>query len=178
MAPSSVPCCLPGFSPESKGPKRVVSMRLRTTPERNSQLVSAWDRGNLEAILKSAWTALLYRYTESEDICFGYQRIGAEDSLSGSLQSPGIANIPEFRLAVNEDDSLMATLTKVEAMGKPSTIRSLCRDTSACSTGYLLFNTVLMVRENSSTGRAQAVALPEDVRFNICIVPCKADLFF
>lgn len=136
--------------------------------------MSAWERGNLEAILKTAWTALLYRYTESEDICFGYQRTGAEDSLSGSLQSTGIANIPEFRLAVNEDDSLKATMKKVEAMGKPTTVQSLCRDTSACSTGYLLFNTVLMVREASSTGRAQAITLPEDVCFNITLTSLQS----
>ncbi|PKY07567.1 nonribosomal peptide synthase Pes1 [Aspergillus campestris IBT 28561] len=151
-------------------------MRLRTTPERNSQLVSAWDGGNLEAIFKTAWTALLHRYTESEDICFGYQRIDAEDSLSGSLQSTGIADIPEFRLAVNEDDSLMATLKKVEAMGKPTTVRSLCRDTSACSTGYLLFNTVLMVREASSTGRAQAITLPEDCRVRVQVKVLSHDI--
>jgi hypothetical protein len=73
-------CCLPSFGASLDGPKRPVSIKAKTTPAQKATLLSAHEHNSLDPLLKTAWGLLLHRYTGLEDICFGYERLGVDES--------------------------------------------------------------------------------------------------
>ncbi|KAL3480239.1 hypothetical protein BJX99DRAFT_254833 [Aspergillus californicus] len=148
-------CSLPSFGTTSDGSRRPVSIKARTTPEQNIKLLSAFDGGSLDPLLKVVWGLLLYRYTDMEDICFGYQHLGAGEIKGSKLLS--------CKLAINERDSIRALLEK-SIRGDDSEI-DVDKASGRRTTGhdYSLFDTVVMVRvcgDRTKGGKSVRPVLP------------------
>lgn len=167
-----VPCRLPKFSPSSvDGPKRPVSMRVKTSPSQTTQLLSLWEQGQLSSLLQATWALLLYRYTGCEDVCFGYQHLGAECIQRASNDTSTKSSI--FHLSVKEHESIQQVLQKVGRKGHLTDTLGKGPRKEGDRSDYELFNTTLIIRVyTGSTHRARdafvqpalAITLPEEVR--------------
>lgn len=158
-------CYLPRFASAVDGPKRSVSMKTRPTAAQHAQLLTAWNEGRLDSILRATWALVLHYYIRSEDICFGYQHLeGDSRSPKPSVQRPNGGNISTIRISINENDSLTAIVDKVRANNAN---RQFDEASKAASEGYLPYNTILMVRTYdppaSPSKPLLATALPDEV---------------
>ncbi|KAH8425870.1 nonribosomal peptide synthase Pes1 [Aspergillus melleus] len=168
-------CCLPRFSPPSRGPRRPVSMRVRTAPSQNLELLAAWRREEIHSLLQTAWALLLYRYIGSKDVCFGYQY----------LDGPDTTDPLTFSLTINEDDSLREIQSIVA--GRSALPRDFGADTESrlAHDGYMLYNTILMIRiccdssngiGNTSLQPVLAMTLPDKARVRLHVKILENDI--
>ena len=158
----STQCFLPKFGPLCEGPKQPMSMRTRTSSSVTTQLISAWQDGQLDALLQTTWALVLYRYTGSGDICFGYQHPTADD----------FATICTCRLSVSEDDSIRGLLEKAKGQSDLTNSAEKCGTSSVVTGNFRLYNTLMMIqncRETTRTStdtpaqRIAAIPLPDKV---------------
>ncbi|KAJ5576610.1 hypothetical protein N7535_003536 [Penicillium sp. DV-2018c] len=161
----STKCYLPRFASAVDGPKRPVSMKTRPTAAQHAQLLTAWNEGRLDSMLKATWALVLHYYIRSEDICFGYQHL-EDDSRSAKSPVQRSTGVPitTIRISINDNDSLTAIVDKVR---ENNATRQLNDSSDAASDGYLPFNTILMVRTYdppaSPSKPLLATALPDEV---------------
>ncbi|PWY81945.1 nonribosomal peptide synthase Pes1 [Aspergillus heteromorphus CBS 117.55] len=175
-----IPCCLPKFGTNFAGPKRPALLRTKTSPSQTLQLLSAWDQGQLDSLLKASWALLLQRYTGLEDICFGYQPIGVDGDFHDATSLSDIQNNPLiFNLTIAEDDSIHTVRRNAEGKNAEK-----C-ETSPSRHNHTLFNTVLMLRNcrgPSSDARAPpvqpalAIPLPEECRVRLHVKLLQEDI--
>jgi hypothetical protein len=161
----STKCYLPRFASAVDGPKRPVSMKTRPTAAQHAQLLTAWNEGRLDSLLRATWALVLHYYIRSEDICFGYQHLeGDSRSSKSSVQRSTGVHISTIRISINDNDSLTAIVDKVRAH---NVNRQLNDSSDTASDGYLPFNTILMVRTYdppaSPSKPLLATALPDEV---------------
>lgn len=167
----STQCFLPKFSPLSEGPKGPMSMRMRMSSPETTQLISAWHEGQLDALLQTTWALVLYRYTGSGDICFGFQQPAAGDFATHSSDS---ASICTCRLSVSEDDSIRGLLEKAKGQSDLVNSAEKCGTPSVVNKSFRLYNTMLMIQNCRETIRIStdipvqpvaATALPDEVNW-------------
>ncbi|KAL4893946.1 hypothetical protein BDV59DRAFT_19132 [Aspergillus ambiguus] len=177
-------CCLPRFSPSSiDSPRRPVSMRTKTNPSETLQLLSSWKQGHLNSLLQTAWALLLYRYTGSEDVCFGYQNLDGEGSCG--TEALDSAKPSTFHLTVREQESIQHILRTVEHTGYRTDNSARGAWLEGSPTDYRLFNTTLMVRVCSGLTRnardslvqpALLITLPEECRVRLHVKIMEQDV--
>ncbi|RDW76398.1 nonribosomal peptide synthase Pes1 [Aspergillus mulundensis] len=164
-------CLLPSFGTTFNGPKRPVSIRAKTTSAQNAKLLSAFDRNTLDSILKTAWGLLLYRYTGSEDVCFGYRSHGARAFGSHSSDAERLLTC---KLTIDEQDTIKTLLEK--SWGENGCLTDV--NGGGCLNAdydtYSLFNTVVMVRVCGDRGKARTSVRP--VLPSILPQECRARL--
>ncbi|RHZ65567.1 Nonribosomal peptide synthetase 1, partial [Aspergillus turcosus] len=188
MAQSTVPCYLPNFGATYDGPKRPISMKLRTDAIQSSGLLSAWSEGQLSQLLQASWATLLHRYTGSEDICFGYHHIGGSES-QDSLQSSKDLDPALFKVSVNEGVSLKTFFDQVKTNSSPDSLPEIDRSSLIASKNDLFFNTILMIRIcRDSKGTPPAIPLPSSlpialpqecrVRLHVKVLQEEVGIFF
>ncbi|KAF7594115.1 hypothetical protein BBP40_010114 [Aspergillus hancockii] len=174
----STQCCLPKFSPLSDGPKRPMSMRARTSRSETAQLMSAWQQGQLDALLQTTWALILYRYTGSGDVCFGYH-------LVSGVQSSDASNTCTYKVAVNEDDSIRGLLEKVQSPNDRTNSAGKCGTLSSAQDGFRVYNTMMMIRNcrdatrTSKDAPAQtvsAITLPDECRVRLHVKVLHEDI--
>ncbi|RHZ60208.1 nonribosomal peptide synthase Pes1 [Aspergillus thermomutatus] len=188
MAQSTVPCYLPNFGATYDGPKRPISMKLRTDALQSSGLLSAWNGGQLSQLLQASWALLLHRYTGSEDICFGYHQIGGNESqdLRRSLEDvdPSI-----FKVSVKEGTSLKTFFDHVKTNSSVDGHPEIDGSSLTAFENALLFNTILMIRIcHDSMGTSPTIpppsslpiALPQKcrVRLHVKVLQEEVGIFF
>jgi hypothetical protein len=161
----STKCYLPRFASTVDGTKRPVSMKTRPTAAQHAQLLTAWNEGRLDPMLRATWALLLHYYLRSEDICFGYQHLAGDSrSPKSSVQRSTDVNISTIRISINDNDSLTAIVDKVRAN---SANRQANGSSDAASEAYLPFNTIFMLRTYdppaSPSKPILATALPDEV---------------
>lgn len=161
----STKCYLPRFASTVDGPKRPVSMKTRPTATQHAQLLTAWNEGRLDPMLRATWALLLHYYIRSEDICFGYQHLeGDSRAPKSSVQRSTGVNISTIRISINDNDSLTAIVDKVRANSANTQVNGSSEDASE---GYLPFNTIFMLRTYdppaSPSKPILATALPDEV---------------
>ncbi|PLB43886.1 nonribosomal peptide synthase Pes1 [Aspergillus steynii IBT 23096] len=168
-------CYLPRFSPSSCGPRRPVSMKVRTTPSQNLELLAAWRQEKIHSLLQTAWALLLYRYIGSKDVCFGYQYLDGSDT----------ANPSTFSLTINEDDSLRGVQSKVADGSGLAQEFGADAESDLGHDGYMLYNTVLMIRiccdssndiGNASLQPVLAMTLPDKTRVRLHVKIMEDDV--
>jgi hypothetical protein len=113
-----------------------VAIRARTAPDQNLQLLSAWNQARLASLLQTTWALVLRCYTNSEDICFGYQHLGVD----GSQQPTDPANATAIQLAIDAGDSIREVVGKAGHCGSTGVLSETREDVSG------LFNTTLLLR--------------------------------
>lgn len=138
-------CCLPSFGATSDGPKRPLSIRTRITPSQSAKLLSAFEHNSLDSLLKTAWGLLLYRYTGSEDVCFGYQHYGFGGGCLGTHSSDP-EGLLVCKLTIDESDTINTLLKKFRGRTDPEKVIGMDEGTNANVDDYSLFNTTVMVR--------------------------------
>ncbi|KAL2832125.1 hypothetical protein BDW59DRAFT_157587 [Aspergillus cavernicola] len=168
-------CCLPSFGTTANGPKRPVSIKARTTPLQTTKLLSAFKNDSLDPLLKTAWGLLLYRYTGSEDVYFGYQHLGVGGSLGSRLST--------CKLAINESDSIEALLEKSRGVYKFENNVGKGGGLDTNHNDYSLFDTMVMVRVcGDRTKRGNSVrpvlpgALPEECHARLHVKVLQEDV--
>ncbi|KAF7117580.1 hypothetical protein CNMCM5793_006632 [Aspergillus hiratsukae] len=188
MAQSTVPCYLPNFGAAYDGPKRPISMKLRTDALQSSGLLSAWSEGQLSQLLQASWATLLHRYTGSEDICFGYHQIGGNES-QDLLQSSKDVNPAPFKVSVKEGVSLKTFFDQIKTNSSSDSATEIHRSSLIASENDLLFNTILMIRIcHDSKGTSPAIPLPPSlpialpqecrVRLHVKVLQEEVGIFF
>jgi hypothetical protein len=137
-------------------------MKTRPTAAQHAQLLTAWNEGRLDPILRATWALLLHYYIRSEDICFGYQHLDGDSSPKSYVQRSSGVNISTIRISINDNDSLTEIVDKMRE-NSPSRRGS----SEAASEGYLPFNTIFMLRTYdppaSPSKPMLATALPDEV---------------
>ncbi|KAE8152814.1 nonribosomal peptide synthase Pes1 [Aspergillus avenaceus] len=181
----SVQCFLPKFSPLCEGPRRPMSMRTRTTQSQTDQLMSAWRERQLDALLQTTWALVLNRYTGSGDICFGFQNLGV-DGYPPRLNSPSaIAKIETYRLAIHEHESIPILLGRAKSQVRLVDSAGTSDGSSALHGRFLLYNTILMVRDCSESTKAlqkvpiqpiTTIALPDECRVRLHVKLLRGDI--
>ncbi|KAF9892549.1 hypothetical protein FE257_001658 [Aspergillus nanangensis] len=160
------PCHLPVVRPSPDGPKRPVSLRIETTSDQTSRLLSSWKLKDLEPLLQTVWALLLYRYTGSEDICFGYQHLGGD--LISEIQ-PDSLSLYLFQFHIQEHESVQDVLKRAKA---DDAIPEKLENHDWLESDYDLCNTTLMVRicldpagslHDNFVQPALAMMLPEEI---------------
>ncbi|KAK4867831.1 hypothetical protein LT330_007490 [Penicillium expansum] len=174
----STKCYLPRFASTVDGPKRPVSMKTRPTAAQHAQLLTAWNEGRLDPMLRATWALLLHYYIRSEDICFGYQHLeGDSRSPKSSVQRSTGVNISTIRISINENDSPTAIVDKVRA---DSANHQVNGSSEAASEGYLPFNTIFMLRTYdppaSSSKPILATALPDECQVRLHVKVLRGDI--
>ncbi|PWY83154.1 nonribosomal peptide synthase Pes1 [Aspergillus sclerotioniger CBS 115572] len=176
-----VSCCLPRFGTSLHGPKRPASLRARTSPSHTLQLLAAWDRGQLDSLLKASWALLLHRYTGLEDICFGYQPIGVDEHNTALSSDIHNHNLLTFNFTITEDDSVHSILRHLEGTNNAER----CRCSSSSGHSYTLCNTILMLRNCRSPAKdaraplvqpALAIPLPSQCRVRLHVKVLQEDV--
>ncbi|PYH90319.1 nonribosomal peptide synthase Pes1 [Aspergillus ellipticus CBS 707.79] len=185
-----VPCCLPKFGTTVAGPKRPALLRTRTSPSQILQLLSAWDQGQLDSILKASWALLLQRYTGLEEICFGYHPSGVDTTLHNATPLSDTHDNPlTFNITIAENDSTHTVLRNAEGKRDAERNAEKCESSSPHRHSYALFNTVLMLRNCRGSPKdprapsAQQVLvtpLPEEcrVRLHVKVLQEDVGIFF
>ncbi|KAI9371208.1 hypothetical protein BJX61DRAFT_548394 [Aspergillus egyptiacus] len=149
-------CRLPSFGATFEVPRRPVSIKARTTPAQKAELLAAFEKESLDALLKTAWGLLLYLYTGSEDIYFGYQHLGP-----GRFSESGLL---ACTLAVNGRDSLQNLVENFGGVHDYDKTTGHGGDSGANNGDYSLFDTVVMVRvcgERANGGTSVRSVLPK-----------------
>ncbi|KXG45667.1 AMP-dependent synthetase/ligase [Penicillium griseofulvum] len=171
----STKCYLPRFASMVDGPKRPVSMKTRPTAAQHAQLVTAWNEGRLNPILRATWALLLHYYIRSEDICFGYQHLDGDSSPKSYVQRSSGVNISTIRISINDNDSLTEIVDKMRE-NSPSRRGS----SEAASERYLPFNTIFMLRTYdppaSPSKPMLATALPDECQVRLHVKVLRGDI--
>ncbi|KAL1959110.1 hypothetical protein VTO42DRAFT_2897 [Malbranchea cinnamomea] len=167
------PCHFPRLGPNDQPQKRPMTVKVNLEQSPELQKLSAAGDQTLPATLRAAWALLLRCYTDSEDVCFGYQETGP---IGGSGEKPGsgLSGIPVARLAFG-DDTALAQLVE---MTKGEYAKSLPHHASvpAGAAGRQLFNTILQLRTATNPGtsngsivppRLMNMVLPEECRVRV-----------
>lgn len=156
-------CCLPRFGSASERPKRPMSLRIRLNPSTNAELRSAVRDGRLSSAIQVTWAIVLHCYTDSGDICFGYQHVSTRGSSTNSGELSNFANLTVVRLAVEEADCTHGLMTRAaSAAASWESVGNEGRSPSA--EGYLMFNTVVAVRiDEGDTQGLRAIPLPSQL---------------
>ncbi|OQE06785.1 hypothetical protein PENVUL_c016G05101 [Penicillium vulpinum] len=172
----STKCYLPRFASTVDGPKRPVSMKTRPTPAQHAQLLTAWNEGRLDPILRATWALLLHYYIRSEDICFGYQHLEGESrSSEPSVQRFTGVNISTIRISINENDSLTAIVDKMRA----NSVNHQLNGSSDTSQAYLPFNTIFMLRTYGPPASSKPIlttALPDECQVRLHVKVLRGDI--
>lgn len=113
-----------------------MAIRAKTTPDQNLQLGSAWNQARLASLLQTTWALVLRCYTNSEDICFGYQHVGVDVS----QQPMDPANATAIHLAIDAGNSIREVVSKARDHGSTGALSETREDVSG------LFNTTLLLR--------------------------------
>ncbi|OGM47600.1 nonribosomal peptide synthase Pes1 [Aspergillus bombycis] len=175
----STQCFLPKFGSLSEGPKQPMSMRTRTSSSETTQLISAWQEGQLDALLQTTWALVLYRYTGSADICFGCQHLTAHDYATHSSDS---ATIRTCRLSVSEDDSIRGLLEKAKGQIDLADSAEKCGTLSGVTRNFRLYNTMMMIqncRETTTTSTdtpVAVIALPNECHLRLHVKVLYEDI--
>ncbi|CAI7577277.1 unnamed protein product [Penicillium palitans] len=174
----STKCYLPRFASTVDGPKRPVSMKTRPTATQHAQLLTAWNEGRLDPMLRATWALLLHYYIRSEDICFGYQHLeGDSRAPKSSVQRSTGVNISTIRISINDNDSLTAIVDKVRANSANTQVNGSSEDASE---GYLPFNTIFMLRTYdppaSPSKPILATPLPDECQVRLHVKVLRGDI--
>ncbi|KAJ0424647.1 hypothetical protein BJY00DRAFT_309065 [Aspergillus carlsbadensis] len=174
-------CCLPSFGATLDGPKRPVSVKVKTTPAQKAILLSAHEHNSLDPLLKTAWGLLLYRYTGLEDICFGYERLGVDESSKAHLSD--MKELRTFRLGIDENDSIETILKKSAREDKFENGINLNESCGTNHDDYSLFNTIVLLRvcrnrlKGGTTVRpVLPTTLPEQCRVRLHVKVLQGDI--
>ena len=161
------PCHFPRLASVGQAQKRPMTIKVNLEQSPQLQKLAASGGNALPGTLRAAWGLLLRCYTDSEDVCFGYQETGP---MGGSVGT----GIPIARLSLGEDTSL----GELVDMAKGEYAKSLPHhgNAPAGTAERQLFNTVLQLRSatNPRTTNGSIVAprpmnmvLPEDCRIRV-----------
>ncbi|KAJ5429495.1 AMP-dependent synthetase/ligase [Penicillium cf. griseofulvum] len=171
----STKCYLPRFASTVDGPKRPVSMKTRPTAAQHAQLLTAWNEGRLDPILRATWALLLHYYIRSEDICFGYQHLDGDSSPKSYVQRSTGVNISTIRISISDNDSLTEIVDKMREKS-PNRRGS----SEATSEAYLPFNTIFMLRSYdppaSPSKPMLATALPDECQVRLHVKVLRGDI--
>ncbi|KAE8394317.1 hypothetical protein BDV23DRAFT_11565 [Aspergillus alliaceus] len=175
----STQCFLPKFSPLSEGPKRPMSMKTRTSRSETTQLISAWHQGQLAALLQTTWALVLYRYTGSGDICFGFQHASV-------TQSSNTSTLCTYGVTLSENDSIRELLERVRSHNDLANSAEKCGTWSATQEGFRLYNTMMMIRNCRDVTRtskdipvqpvAGVITLPNECRIRLHVKILNEDV--
>lgn len=134
-----------------------MSLRITLNPSTNAELLSAWRDGKLASVLQVSWALVLRCYTDSGDICFGYHHVDAGEGPNTRGVSPDVANLTTVRLAIEDGDSTHELIKQAEsAAALDSSTTNV--EKNATSEGYLMFNTILLIRTNERKPHGGSVA--------------------
>ncbi|KAH3288864.1 Nonribosomal peptide synthetase 1 [Aspergillus fumigatus] len=187
MAQSTVSCYLPNFGATCDGPKRPLSLKLRTDALQSSGLLSAWREGQLTQLLQASWALILHRYTGSEDICFGYHQIG--NVSQDLLQSLEAVDPALCKVSVKEGISLKMFFDQFKTHNSPDSPLEIDRSSRKASENARLYNTILMIQIcHDSNGTSPAIPLPSSlpialpqesrVRLHVKVLQDEVNIFF
>ncbi|KAL2858409.1 hypothetical protein BJX68DRAFT_262934 [Aspergillus pseudodeflectus] len=174
-------CCLPSFGATLDGPKRPVSIKAKTTPAQKATLLSALEHNSLDPLLKTAWGLLLHRYTGLEDICFGYERLGVDESSRKHLSDK--KELLTCRLSIDENDSIETILNRST---RDDSFKNGLSSNEVCRTNhddYSLFNTIVLLRvcrnrmkDGTPVRPVLPTTLPEQCRVRLHVKVLQRDI--
>lgn len=164
------PCHFPRLGSNDQAQKRPMTIKVNLEHSFELQKLSAAGGNALPGTLRAAWALLLRCYTDSEDVCFGYQETG---HMGGSEAKPGNC-IPIARLTFGEETNL-AELVSI-AKGEYAKSFPHHPNVPAGTAGRQLFNTVLQLRSATNprtingaivSPRPMNMLLPENCRIRV-----------
>lgn len=95
----SVQCCLPSFPNPARTKVRTVAAERVHLPDYDLDTLTSANTtaAAIDALLIKAWALVLRCYIGSDDICFGYQREGEDESLLCHIRITDDDQLPELR---------------------------------------------------------------------------------
>lgn len=165
------PCQFPRLDGKSQQrTKRPMTVRVNLQESQKVQGLVGSEEPTLQATLRAAWALLLRCYTDSEDVCFGYQETG-----SGAVEQAGAAlsDMSVARIKIQNDMTLKEFMDTVKGEYIQGLEYLNCEPLGSASVmgtaDYQLFNTALVLRTAANVGTANPrsgplnLTLPDEV---------------
>jgi hypothetical protein len=147
-----------------------MSRRITPNTGDDARLVSAWRDSKLGAVIQATWGLVLRCYMDSDEVCFGYQDIDANESVVSREVASDMLKLTTVRLVIGDGDTATTLVGKAKgtvAAGAPA----VDDGRNALGNGDLPYNTSVLIRSNggdrhgaaaSSIPSALALALPRE----------------
>lgn len=178
------PCQFPRLDGKSQQrTKRPMTVRINLQDSQKLQELVGSEESALQTTLRAVWALLLKCYTDSEDVCFGYQETG-----SGALDmvANGLGGMSVARLKIEDGTTLGEFVDFVKSeytQSLPYLNHGPLGSARAMGTGeHQLFNTALVLRTAANSGVASPrsgplnMTLPEEVsgvmKLHVCGQRC------
>ncbi|EEP79831.1 predicted protein [Uncinocarpus reesii 1704] len=169
------PCQFPRLGAKShQRTKRPMTVRMNLRESQKLQDLAVSGGAALPTVLRAVWALVLRCYTDSEDVCFGYQEIGSGAIHSEVNATKGLFGVPIARLQLNGD----ATLGELIELAQGEYSQCLPyhgHAPFARSSEHQPFNTMLVFRTSNVGASSDAsvnsrpfnAILPEECRIRI-----------
>ncbi|KAL3462809.1 hypothetical protein BJX64DRAFT_288021 [Aspergillus heterothallicus] len=151
------PCRLPQFTSGTPDSGRPMSRRINPKTGDDARLVSAWHDFQLAAVVQATWGLVLRSYMDSDEVCFGYRYIDANEVVASREVASNILKLTTVRLVIGDGDTA-ATLVE-KAKGTMFAGAPVVHDgRNATSNGDLPYNTSVLIRSNGGNSQGAAVS--------------------
>lgn len=144
-----------------------MSLRINPNAGDDAHLLSAWRDNKLCAVIQVTWGLILRCYMGSDDVCFGYRHVDANEQINPTEGSSNTMRPTTVQLVINEGDSVKTMLAGANGATVVDEGRNAIVDS------YRLYNTVVLIRsyrpDSQGTVERSAVSpltltLPQEVR--------------
>lgn len=134
------PCCLPKFGSATEASQSPMSLRINPNAGDDGHLLSAWHEDKLCAVIQVTWGLILRCYMGSDDVCFGYRHVDANEQINPTEGSPNTMQPTMVQLVMNEGDSVKSVVARASGATVVDEGRNAIVDS------YRLYNTVVLIR--------------------------------
>lgn len=144
-----------------------MSLRINPNAGDDAHLLSAWRDNKLCAVIQVTWGLILRCYMGSDDVCFGYRHVDANEQINPTEGSSNTMRPTTVQLVINEGESVKTMLAGANGATVVDEGRNAIVDS------YRLYNTVVLIRsyrpDSQGTVERSAVSpltltLPQEVR--------------
>jgi hypothetical protein len=137
-----------------------MSRRINPNTGDDARLISAWRDSKLAAVIQATWSLVLRCYMDSDEVCFGYRYIDANEVVASREVASDLLNLTTVRLVIGDGDTATTLVEKAKGMmaaGAPA----VDDGRNAAGDSDLPYNTSVLIRSNmGNLQRAAASAIP------------------
>ncbi|KAL2812692.1 hypothetical protein BJX63DRAFT_432394 [Aspergillus granulosus] len=179
------PCRLPQFTSGIAEFQRPMSRRINANSGDDACLVSAWRDSKLGAVIQATWGLVLRCYMDSDEVCFGYRYIDANELAVPREVASDVLMLTTVRLVIGDGDTATTLVEKAKgtvAAGAPT----VDDGRNAFGDGYQPYNTSVLIRSNvsnpqgasaSSVPSTLALALPRECLLRLHVKVLRENIF-
>ncbi|KAL2858790.1 hypothetical protein BJX68DRAFT_262327 [Aspergillus pseudodeflectus] len=160
-------CRLSEFTSGTPELERPMSRRINPNTGDDARLVSAWRDSKLAAVIQATWSLVLRCYTDSDEVCFGYRYIDANEVVASREVASDLLNLTTVRLVIGDGDTATTLVEKAKGMmaaGAPA----VDDGRNAAGDSDLPYNTSVLIRSNmGNLQRAAASTIPSTLSLTL-----------